>query len=277
MKLAQHILAIFLFSSTILLFSVDAVAQKNPPGTVRFKENLYVDKYEIDNRAWLEYMFWNQKKYGKDSAEYKAILPDTLVWDTEMKQRYLRHPNYAHNPVVGISYKQAIAYCEWRSNLVNINIYLTKTKQKYCIDSTYADVPKIYEYRLPTIEEWEDFSKSPYRKLTERKITRNNLPRGKFKPPDRFEMNKLKTQAVDAGFKNKLGLYNVFGNVAELTAKKGVAKGGGWQHLEEQCYTEAGFAYSDPENWLGFRCVCKRVQTEVKEEVPAKPEILELD
>ncbi|MCF8371506.1 MAG: formylglycine-generating enzyme family protein [Bacteroidales bacterium] len=277
MNFVKRIIIPVLLFSSLFMFPFENIGQNKPPGTVRFKENLYVDKLEICNVYWREYMFMTLKKYGPESEVYLATLPDTLVWDSELKRLYLRHPNYAYHPVVGISYQQAVAYCEWRSKMVNINIYLKETKQKFSLENNYDSIPEVYKYRLPTIEEWEDFSKSPYRKLVERKIRRNNLPRGMFLPPDRIEMSKVKTRPANAGFTNKLGLYNVFGNVAEMTAKKGVAKGGGWQHLEEQCITEAGFSYSEPENWLGFRCVCERVIAEKKEEVPAKPEIMELD
>ncbi|MEA3445745.1 MAG: SUMF1/EgtB/PvdO family nonheme iron enzyme [Bacteroidota bacterium] len=277
MKFAKRVLIVLLSIFVFVAIKLEVVAQKAPPGTVAFSDNLYVDKQEIRNVDWREYMYWHLKKFGSQSEEYIETLPDTLVWDNEMKKLYLRHPNYANHPVVGISYHQAKAYCKWRTKVVNIFIFRRETKQTFNADSTYEDIPQVFVYRLPTIEEWEDISRIPLRKYYIRKIEKKGYPRGNFKPKDRINMSKVKTKPVDFGFKNKGGVYNLFGNVAEITSKRGVAKGGSWQHFDEQCIPESGFSYSGTESWLGFRCVCEKVLTEKKEEVPAKPEALELE
>ena len=268
----------FLLLAVILtsFFTFESMAQKNPPGTVRFRDNLYVDKHEISNMAWREYMYWTKTKYGNHSEEYEAVLPDTTVWDNILKQIYLRHPSYVFHPVVGISYRQAKKYAQWRTKMVNINYYLKEMKLAYEPDSSYDSIPQVFVYRLPTIEEWEDFSQSPYSKRTLRKMKRNNEPTGKFRPKDYEDMDKIKTRQVQAGYKSKLGLYNVFGNVAEITAKRGVAKGGSWEHYEEQCVPTSGFTYSGPTNWMGFRCVAERVVEETEEAVPEEPSELEV-
>ena len=45
------------------------------------------------------------------------------------------------------------------------------------------------------------------------------------------------------------------GNVAEMTSKKGVAKGGGWIHEEESIGVKTDIPYQKTASWLGFRCV----------------------
>jgi hypothetical protein len=54
---------------------------------------------------------------------------------------------------------------------------------------------------------------------------------------------------------NYLGLYNIIGNAAEMTAAKGVAKGGSFKSSVLELKPEAQQLYQGPQSWLGFRCV----------------------
>ncbi|WBA42368.1 SUMF1/EgtB/PvdO family nonheme iron enzyme [Hymenobacter canadensis] len=54
---------------------------------------------------------------------------------------------------------------------------------------------------------------------------------------------------------NYLGLYNIIGNAAEMTAAKGVAKGGSFKSSVLDLKPEAQQRYQGPQSWLGFRCV----------------------
>jgi hypothetical protein len=52
-----------------------------PPGTVWLKDSLFMDATEVKNLDYLEYLYWINRVFGKDSI--KAALPDTLVWFRE--------------------------------------------------------------------------------------------------------------------------------------------------------------------------------------------------
>lgn len=54
-------------------------------------------------------------------------------------------------------------------------------------------------------------------------------------------------------------LYNIFGNVAEMTSEKGIAKGGSFYHTLEECAADRVQLYDSPQAWLGFRCVAEVV------------------
>jgi formylglycine-generating enzyme required for sulfatase activity len=56
---------------------------------------------------------------------------------------------------------------------------------------------------------------------------------------------------------NNYKLYNMIGNVAEMTMTKGVAKGGSWMDKNEDCMIRKNTTYSTDLPWLGFRCVCE--------------------
>ena len=55
---------------------------------------------------------------------------------------------------------------------------------------------------------------------------------------------------------NALGMYNMIGNVAELTATPGVAKGGSFRQSIKDVSVQTTIPYAQPQMWLGFRCAC---------------------
>lgn len=71
---------------------------------------------------WMEYQFWLEKIYGKESPQYRASMPDTNIVRQQMPlvdpTVYLRNPVHIRLPVLGVSAEQARAYCRWRTDRV---------------------------------------------------------------------------------------------------------------------------------------------------------------
>ncbi|MXV51652.1 SUMF1/EgtB/PvdO family nonheme iron enzyme [Pedobacter sp. HMF7647] len=90
--------------------------------------SFYMDETEVSNVDWLEYMYWIRRNFPDDKEAYYNSLPDTLVWRKPLSynepyvDNYLRHPAFQDYPVVGVSWEQANAYCEWRTDRVNEQI-----------------------------------------------------------------------------------------------------------------------------------------------------------
>jgi formylglycine-generating enzyme len=98
--------------------------------------SFYIDRTEVANVHYREYLYWLQKVFDpSDPINVPIIegaLPDTLVWRSElsynepMVEYYFRHPGFNYYPVVGITWKQANDFCLWRSDRVNEGILLQK-------------------------------------------------------------------------------------------------------------------------------------------------------
>lgn len=238
-----------------------------PPGTVEISENYFFDATEITNLNWLEYMYWNKNKFGENSDEFKACLPDTTVWlpyGEPYAKFYLRHVSYQNYPVVGISHEQAIAFCEWRTDRVNEFHFAQSNKEAYANYQkvpTKGTIPRIFEYRLPTETEWEKIAQLPFSKRTLRKM-KTDSPYNLDEEPLNAEMDKDGTEVtapVDAYWANIKGIYNMIGNVAEMVAEKGISKGGSYTQTLADAQPDQRINYAEPSRWIGFRCACNRI------------------
>ena len=107
----------------------------NNTPTQQYVRSFFMDKTEVTNVMYLEYLDWLKKKYysNEDTKKiYEAALPDTLAWrnplgfNEDMVNNYLRHPAYQNHPVVGVSWDQATNYAKWRTNRVNERILIDK-------------------------------------------------------------------------------------------------------------------------------------------------------
>ena len=238
--------------------------------------------------TWMDIQAAAKAKVGKRQdfirTEEVKIYPDTTVWikdfaysyNEPMHNDYFWHKAYGDYPVVGVTWRQAKAFCEWRT--LNKNSYY-KSKKKH-IDNVNA-------FRLPTEAEWEYAARGglesatfpwggPYTKSDRGCFLAN------FKPNrgDYAADNALYTVEAKSYEANGYSLYNMAGNVSEWTDsaydpnsyefvstmnpaiidnsnKRKVVRGGSWKDVAYflQVSTRA-FEYSDSaRSYIGFRTV----------------------
>ncbi|MFW5850621.1 MAG: SUMF1/EgtB/PvdO family nonheme iron enzyme [Bacteroidota bacterium] len=147
------------------------------------------------------------------------VYPDTLCWISDftysyndpMASMYFWHPAYDHYPLVGVSWKQAVAFNVWRTQLKN---GFLRSMNRVVVN----------DYRLPTELEWEyasrgGLSSSPY--PWGGNYTRNYLGCfiANFKPlrGNYTDDGGMHTVIVAHYEPNEWGLYDMAGNVAEWT------------------------------------------------------------
>lgn len=221
--------------------------------------------------------------------ETTAIYPDTLAWihdftysyNEPLTNMYFWHPGYDDYPVVGVNWKQARAFCIWRTNVRNGFLYSE--------GESYEQ-----NYRLPTESEWEyaargglDLSPYPWGGPYIRNSVGCFL--ANFKPlrGNYIDDGGLTTLRADSYNPNGYDLYCMAGNVAEWTSnafdesaynfshdnsadytyeaknedpialKRKVIRGGSWKDVSY--FLQAGtrtYEYQDTAKcYIGFRCV----------------------
>ncbi|MBF4472366.1 gliding motility lipoprotein GldK [Flavobacterium sp. HJJ] len=237
---------------------------------------------------WMDIQAAAKAKVGKRQdfirTEEVKVYPDTTVWikdfsysyNEPMHNDYFWHKAYGEYPVVGVTWKQAKAFCEWRT--LNKNIWLKSKKGHY---------DNVNSFRLPTEAEWEYAARGglesatfpwggPYTKSDRGCFLAN------FKPNrgDYAADQALYTVEAQSYEPNGYNLYNMAGNVSEWTDsaydsnsyefmstmnpavidnsnKRKVVRGGSWKDVSYflQVSTRA-FEYSDSaRSYIGFRTV----------------------
>ena len=147
------------------------------------------------------------------------VYPDTTCWindfDNAYNETYTRmyfsHAGYNNYPVVGVSWEQANAFSNWRTD------YLRRSLGR---DNIYVE-----PYRLPTEAEWEyaaraGNSESPYPWEETLPYDERGCFYANFKPMDGDYVRDghVITSPVGTYTPNDFGLYDMAGNVSEWTS-----------------------------------------------------------
>ena len=243
----------------------------------------YVDENGVIVNRTIERKLVNRKDLI--STRIVNVYPDTVMWlrdfqyaynDPKMKM-YFSHPGFAQYPVVGVTWEQAQAFCNWRTQLYN---------------TTHKVGGQ--DYRLPTEAEWEYAARGgkqlglyPWGGNYLR--DNNGCFLANFKPMrgSYTDDTGATTMKVGSFAPNEYGLYDMAGNVAEWTSsayvsstntmvsdmnpnfqynaknddadvlKRKVIKGGSWKDIAYylQCGVRTYEYQYESRPYVGFRCV----------------------
>ena len=217
------------------------------------------------------------------------VYPDTTAWindfDNAYNEPYVRmyfsHGGYNDYPVVGVSWEQANAFANWRTD------YLRRSLGK---EGAYIE-----PYRLPTEAEWEYAARAGNSEnmypwdgdlpLTEEK----GCFYANFKPQEGnyVQDGQLITSRVGTYSPNDFGLYDMAGNVSEWTStaftesvskltsdlnpeyrydaaaedpyrmKRKIVRGGSWKDVAHNIRSDLRMweYQNEQRSYIGFRCV----------------------
>ena len=222
--------------------------------------------------------------------EMIGVYPDTLAWIADytysfndpMTEKYFWHPAYDNYPVVGVNWRQARAFCVWRTELLNAHM----RSKKGGVD--------LSEFRLPSEAEWEwaargGYQLNPYPWGGPYTVNEKGCFLANFKPRrgNYIVDGGLRTIIVGHYPANDWGLYDMAGNVAEWTnsaydpssynftwdmnpnytynakeddppaMKRKVVRGGSWKDIKYYLQvTTRAYEYQDTTKaYIGFRCI----------------------
>ena len=232
----------------------------------KVKEGFWLGKTEVSNRDY--HAFLEAVKTEVSDAEFKVLLPDTLVWRNQigysepMVKFYFSHPAYQNYPVVGVSYEAALAYCKW------LNMSYASLAEKKQLRKG--------RFRLLTPEEWKfaaqggDTSKTyPWGTGFVRNNRGNYLANFKHDAADTsgskggLNDRAVYTSPVNSFFPNSFGAFNMSGNVAELVLQKGVAMGGSYLDPAYNVRVYSKKTYTSATADIGFRVAFISTENEI--------------
>lgn len=220
------------------------------------------------------------------------VYPDTTAWindfDNAYNEPYTRmyfsHAGYNDYPVVGVSWEQANAFANWRTD------YLRRSLGKEGV--------VIEPYRLPTEAEWEfaaraGNSESQYPWSETLPMDERGCFYANFKPMegDYIRDGHLITSPVGTFNANDFGLYDMAGNVSEWTStaytesinkltsdmnpeyrydaakedpykmKRKIVRGGSWKDIAHNVRSDIRMweYQNEQRSYIGFRCVRSQI------------------
>lgn len=199
------------------------------PASDRFNGQKMIDASKLKySYQWEDYgSAIANKERGANyfKRESLAVYPDTTVWVKDFSysyneplfEQYFWHNAYKNYPVVGVTWDQARAYCDFRSKLKSdYNTSLRKKKQRPM------------SFRLPTEVEWEYAARGglenatypwggPYLMDDRGCYLANFKPKRGNYMEDEVKGTYAYTGPVKKFRKNGFGLYDMAGNVSEWT------------------------------------------------------------
>ncbi len=153
---------IFLFLLCVVCFHASFAQQLTPKMRQKVAANVNLtpfvgetlsDKSYVLNVDWLEYQWWLEQTFGKESEQYKlaildpsaarALMPDSLA------VVYANHPKYRRQPVLGVSPEQAAAYCRWRTDRVAESMLVQQLKVRAFKFTTDTNIFSLDGYIAP--------------------------------------------------------------------------------------------------------------------------------
>lgn len=231
------------------------------------RDTIFVSKYEVSNNQYRSFL--NHLLATGQTEKYTSYRCDSLRWSTifkytsgdPMMEYYHSHPAFGKYPVVNITQEAAQAYCAWQTENYNLQPERQFNKVVFRLPLEWEWIFAAYPLPNHTLP-W--YGTLPYTNPIGKPALCN------IKYHDYYEIEKDDaanydgdgypyTVPVKAYAPNRRGLYNVIGNVAEMTAS-GKIKGGSWDSFLADCAVNKLQTYSLPDPRVGFRVLMQVIE-----------------
>jgi formylglycine-generating enzyme required for sulfatase activity len=246
-KYMMRIIFSIVFAFTTVQCSAQFDVRAVDKTLVRINDTLYASKYEVSNKLYR--LFLSSQRENQRSILENQV--DSVRWRSSGSpcepyvEYYHFHPAFEQYPVVNITHRAAMNFCEWLTNeynasekkLVNSKVlFHLPTEQEWILAATHGDSAKYG---------WGDDM------LTDRK----DRKKGNYRAKIASEIAEVTIEPVKSNNPNKkILLHQVSGNVSEMVASPDIVKGGDWMHEAEFLELSARMQYNGgAEPFVGFR------------------------
>lgn len=234
-------------------------------GKMTSVQSFVIQTTEVSNLEYRTFLFDLLMQNRKE--EFLRAKPDQKQWSLivgpenstmdPLEEMYFSHPAYNNYPVVNISREGAEMYCKWV--LDELRNYISNEKNQ-----------QFNRIRIPSKVEWIYAASAggldfPYPWTGQFLRNSEGCYLANFKPSVNgfLEDGGLFTVAVNSYHPNRLGIYNLSGNVAEMVyndihSKSAGTAGGGWMNSAEELKILGPDPYAgitSPHPCIGFRVV----------------------
>lgn len=268
-------------------FDKNAFCKKLEKELVKINDSLYASKFEcsiLNYRTFLSDLKSQSKDVSKFLPDTFAGWKDYLGYDSHVPY-YLSHPAYFEYPIYSITHEAAMAYCQWLNELYagyvdkkfNQIIFTLPTAKEWesaalsfknkSQEKRYYKTDKDYLERMdyPWLNDFFylennrhskqiDLNKLYYRNMS---LWPENKDFRKANFQDEFYQSRL-TAPVKSFLPSNNGMYNVCGNVAEMTLNPKISKGGSFLKYPFACTIHDNEnIYQIPNRDVGFRVFMK--------------------
>jgi formylglycine-generating enzyme required for sulfatase activity len=213
-----------------------------PAGKVHV-DGFYMQKFEVTNSEYLDFI---NAAGRKPPRHWKGGRPPKDLYD---------------HPVVNVTYEDALAFCEWKTNLA-------------------AQAGRLHIYSLPTHRQWEKAAKAPILGGQDEALTEGAArlyPWGdQWGSGNLHDENSRGQHTVSVrhhqGVTSDFGVCDLAGNVAECVDGGEIKNGQVWKHIRGASFRKLGQIYALNffyglelvamgvfQDDIGFRCaICVR-------------------
>jgi formylglycine-generating enzyme required for sulfatase activity len=260
---------VFVPAGQFVMGDKNGLHDERPVTAVTIEKPFWIGKFEITNEQYARFDPTHDSKYEhKGSWMFEER---DLGWD-------MNHPK---QPVVRISWKEAMAFCRWLSERIGQNVSLPTEAQWEWAGRAGTDSPLYYGDLDTDFSEFGNMADYTIRELVY--DVRDQYPPDLVPRDARFNDKKLVTVDVGSYKANAWGLYDMHGNAWEWTRStyrpypyraddghndvdtfgRKVVRGGSWYDRPKRC--RSAFRLSYPA-WqkvynVGFRVVIESRQT----------------
>ncbi len=234
-------------------------------------------RVRIDRPFWMAATEISNEQYARYDPSHDSRYINVLNINTEQRGFPVNRPS---QPVVRVSWRQAMAFCRWLSEKTGLRFSLPTEEQWEWAARAGTATPFHYGYLRTNFDQWANMADARLKGFADEAryrtpawVLRVGQPDWMLRVAD-VDDKHMVTAPVGSYYPNAWGLHDMHGNVAEWTRSeyrsyadgsplgepgRKVVRGGSWNDRPHRCTAGFRWAYADwqPVYNVGIRVVAE--------------------